>query len=118
MACPSTDLASRVTERIGSGSWVSFVGYVRHAPTIAGMVAGQQLTGLFEGRATGTVCLDFESVICLHAGEVGKVVALWKRLKDDGRRLVLCNAHPLICEVFSITRLDTLMAVRKCKTGL
>jgi anti-anti-sigma factor len=112
MASTFSPHSNRVTERACTGAWVSFIGHVRHGPSVAGMVTGQQLASLFEGRASGTVYLDLEHVTNLHAGEVGKVVEIWKRLKDERRRLVLCNVHPFICEVLSITRLDTLMEVR------
>jgi anti-anti-sigma regulatory factor len=39
-------------------------------------------------------------------------VSLQKRVREQGHSLVLCNLHPLVQEVFRITRLTQLFEIR------
>ena len=77
------------------------------------MSFGQRLAAIVEAKAKGNVYLDFEKVQYLYAADIGKVVRVWKKLKDEYRRLVLCNVEPFVCELFRITRLFDLMEIRR-----
>ena len=74
---------------------------------------GQRLDAIAEAEARGDVYLDFEHIKCLYAADVGKIVLVWKRLKVQGRRLVLCNVEPFVWELLHLTRLETLMEIHR-----
>lgn len=78
-------------------------------------VVGRQLINLVDELAQGNVYLDCERVAYLPGVELGKLVTLWKKLKGEGRRLVLCNVQPQVYEVFRVTHLTRLMEI--CRDG-
>jgi hypothetical protein len=60
----------------------------------------------------GTVYLDCARLTSVNGHELGALVTAHKRLREKGRRLVLCNVSPLVSEVFQVTRLCTVFEVR------
>lgn len=63
----------------------------------------------------GHLLLDFKNIQSLGSMELGTLVTLHKRLRDTGGRLTLFNVSPMVTEVFTVTRLDTLLRI--CTTG-
>jgi anti-anti-sigma factor len=61
----------------------------------------------------GTVYLDCAAVSAVNCLELGALVTAHKRLRGQGRRLVLGNVSPLVYEVFQLTKLSTLFEVRR-----
>jgi anti-anti-sigma factor len=95
------------------GTVVIFTGHARQAATAADVVLGQQLARIVDEQTEGNLYLDFRNVEFLNSDDIARLVRLWKKLKDDGRRLVLCNIKPLVYQVFQIIRLNKLMETRE-----
>lgn len=75
-------------------------------------IIGEQLFGLVEeGRRK--VLLNFGNVEYLSSAALGKLITLNKKLQTAGGRLILCNIHPQIFEVFEITKLDRFFNIQK-----
>jgi anti-anti-sigma factor len=73
---------------------------------------GEQLTGLAEQLGSGELHLDFSDVHYLSTVVMAKLLSLHKRVTTEGGRFVLTNIDALY-ELFSVTRLDTLMDLRR-----
>ncbi len=93
---------------------------VRNFRTVIALQNGQvkdeanRLAGQMDGRdggPAGPVLLDFKNVEYVISEDLGALVGLHKRVKTEGGRLTLVNVRPLVSDVFSITRLDTLFDV-------
>jgi anti-sigma B factor antagonist len=78
---------------------------------------GEQLTTLVEEENSQRDCkkflLNFGNVEYLSSAALGKLIALNKKIKGLGGRLMLCNIHPDIREVFEITRLSTFITIQE-----
>jgi anti-sigma B factor antagonist len=57
--------------------------------------------------------LNFGNVEYLSSAALGKLITLNKKLQGAQGKLILCNIHPQIYEVFEITRLNKLLNIRK-----
>jgi anti-anti-sigma factor len=67
----------------------------------------QELKSLAESAAGGHLVLDCSNVEYLNSTALSVLLGVHKRLRAVGGRLVLANLHPLVAEVFAVTRLDT-----------
>src|SRR5215475_29688 len=76
-------------------------------------VIGEQLFSLVDEEGARKVLLNFSNVEYLSSAALGKLITLNKKLQGVGGRLILCNIHPQIYEVFEITRLNKLLNIRK-----
>ena len=78
-----------------------------------------ELDRLVEGR-TGGVCLqlDLGQVRFLARLALGLLLALHKRLRAAGGQLVVAGVHEITAEVFRVTRLDTVLEVRRAPAAL
>jgi anti-anti-sigma factor len=79
-----------------------------------------RLTDEITGREGGRSCpvlLDFQHVEHVISEDLGALVGLHKRVKSQGGRLTLVNVRPLVSDVLSITRLDTLFDVHRATEG-
>jgi anti-anti-sigma factor len=116
------NLSRREQNTLGGGNSMSLrTGYAE----VTGVEDGSLLKGPAERRlgplllrlamdcSTNTVSLDCAGVASVNGRELGALVTLYKRLKEEGRRLVLCNVSALLYEVFQVTRLCTLFEVRQ-----
>lgn len=59
----------------------------------------------------GNVVLDLEAIEYLQGAHIGRIVVLWRRLRDKGGQLVLCGMTPLVREYFTILRLDRVLTI-------
>jgi anti-anti-sigma factor len=84
-------------------------GAVRDA---AGWLAAQ-LAECPGGLNGGEVRLDFGAVESVESRELGALVVLNRRARDAGGRLALVDVRPLVAAVFELTRLDTILDVRR-----
>jgi anti-sigma B factor antagonist len=75
-------------------------------------VIGEQLFGLVE-EGKRKILLNFNNVEYLSSAALGKLITLNKKLQAAQGRLVLCNIHPQIFEVFEITKLDKFFDIQK-----
>src|ERR1700736_6005036 len=86
-------------EQVGDDTVVNFVGVQhRHEGPI-----GEQLTQIVDEQSRGDLYLDFANVKYLTSMELSRLISLYRKLKDQGRRIVLCNASPEVVEIFQIT---------------
>jgi anti-anti-sigma factor len=77
---------------------------------------GEELAGLAGQLGKGELHLDFSDVHYLSTSVMAKLLSLHKRVTKEGGRFVLTNVNDLY-ELFSVTRLDTLMDIRRKKEG-
>jgi anti-anti-sigma factor len=70
-----------------------------------------ELEGNTDGLEDCHLLLDFTNVECLSSVELGTLIGLHKRMRDCGGRLTLFNMCPHVYEVFTITRLETLLGI-------
>jgi anti-sigma B factor antagonist len=78
------------------------------------------LASELEGRTDGLgghLLLDFSRVERISSVELGTLITLHKRLTAAGGRLTLFHLSPQVYEVFSITRLDTLLCICREKAS-
>ena len=57
--------------------------------------------------------LDFRAVEYIESRELGALVLLNRKVRDAGGRLALVNVRPFVAGVFEVTRLDTILDVRR-----
>jgi anti-sigma B factor antagonist len=76
------------------------------------MDVNQQLSRLVEDREIGRLLLDLEEVEMVSSVMLGKLTGLQNRLSSSGGKLVLCNLHPRVQEVFAITKLTRVFEIR------
>ena len=74
---------------------------------------GEQLFGLVDESGRKKILLNFGNVEYLSSAALGKLITLNKKLQAAQGRLVLCNIHPQIFEVFEITKLDKFFRIMK-----
>ena len=65
------------------------------------------------GLAGGEVHLDFRNVEYVESRELGALVVLNRKVKGAGGKLALVNVRPFVSGVLEVTRLDTILEVRK-----
>ncbi len=74
-----------------------------------------QIATELEGRAGGLeschLLLDFSNVERINSEELGTLIRVHQRVKASGGRLTLFNLSPAVYEVFTITRLHTLLGI-------
>ena len=62
------------------------------------------------------VRLDFAAVEFVESRELGSLVVLNRKVRAAGGRLELVNVRPFVAGVFDVTRLDTILDVRRAPT--
>ena len=70
-----------------------------------------ELQGNTEGAGDRHLLLDFSNVKRLSSCELGTLITLHQRLIRSGGRLTLFNLSARVFELFSLTRLDTLLGI-------
>lgn len=102
-----TPTARPKIERNGDATTVTFTaGTLRDVQN----VIARELDGLAVG-AEGHLVLDFTHVTYLNSVELGTLIALHKSAESAGGRITLFNLNAQLRELFSVTRLDTLLAI-------
>jgi anti-sigma B factor antagonist len=109
---PSPHLRLLTRKDIGSLTVVRFKGHdVRlHEENIRSV--SKELCLLIEDFGRRRLALDFGNVTYLTSTTLGQLVGLHTRLHALSGGLVLYNVRPQIHEVFSLTRLDTVLEIR------
>ena len=74
-------------------------------------VLAKELKGHMEDLRECHLLLDFTNVEYLSSVELGTLIALHKRMKAFGGRLTLFNLNAQVYEVFTVTRLQTLLGI-------
>ena len=70
-----------------------------------------ELEGLTEEPRGCHLLLDFSKVEYLNSDDLGVLINLHKRMKRFGGRLTLSNLNAEVYEVFTVTRLHTLLTI-------
>ncbi|RIK76101.1 hypothetical protein DCC62_12000 [candidate division KSB1 bacterium] len=63
--------------------------------------------------ASGGVLIDLGKVSVMNSAGLGVLIAVYDHLQKQKRRLVICNLLPVMMEIFSRMKLETLIAVVK-----
>ena len=70
-----------------------------------------ELEGLTDEPRGCHLLLDFSKVAYINTVDLGVLINLHKRMKRFGGRLTLSNLNAQVYEVFTVTRLHTLLTV-------
>jgi anti-sigma B factor antagonist len=79
----------------------------------AAQAAAGRLFDLADQIAGRTLVLSLAGVVYLTSTMLGKLMALHKRLRAGGGKLVLCDLRPEVFEVFEVTHLHTVLDIRR-----
>ena len=71
----------------------------------------EQLFGLAAGADQPRIVVDFTNVGHMSSSALGMLITLHKRVREKDGQLRLCNIHPSIYEVFTITRLNEVFQI-------
>jgi anti-sigma B factor antagonist len=74
---------------------------------------GDELFGLVAKEQRKDILLNFAGVEFLSSAALNKLIVLDKKIKTAGGKLQLCNLKPEIFEIFAITRLTQLFAIKR-----
>ena len=74
---------------------------------------GDELFGLVDRDKRYNVLLNFAGVEFLSSAALNKLIVLDKKIKTAGGKLQLCNLKPEIFEIFAVTRLTQLFAIKR-----
>jgi anti-anti-sigma factor len=103
-----TTRSSPKTERTGTLKVITFTaGQKRDVEN----VIATELEGLTDQLGDSHLLLDFTNVEYITSVELGTLVSLHKKMKTSGGRLTLFNLNPQVFEVFTATRLETLIGI-------
>src|SRR5262249_21753040 len=97
---------------------------VVHFPARTGLneqnthIIGEQLFGLVDRPGRRTLLLDLGNVEYLTSTTLGKLVALPKKLRAVGGRLLLSNLDPHVSEVLAITQLNRILEIVPADTAV
>ncbi len=76
---------------------------------------GRELEALATAADKPKLVLDFAAVEHMSSSALGMLITLHKRIREKDGQLCLCNIRPSIYEVFVITRLNEIFAIRKSR---
>jgi len=74
---------------------------------------GDDLFALVEKEQHKNVLLNFTGVEFLSSAALNKLILLDKKIKTAGGKLQLCHLKPEIFEIFAVTRLTQLFAIKR-----
>jgi len=72
-----------------------------------------ELLALVDKDKQKSILLNFAGVDFLSSAALNKLIVLDKKVKTSGGKLQLCNLRPEIFEIFAITRLTQLFAIKR-----
>ena len=104
-----------VTSFSGSAGEVAMVQFLDRKIMDAALIQelGDELFGLVEKDKRKNILLNFASVDFLSSAALNKLIVLDKKVKTSQGKLQLCNLKPEIFEIFAITRLTQLFAIKR-----
>ncbi|MCH2200401.1 MAG: STAS domain-containing protein [Fuerstiella sp.] len=74
-------------------------------------LVGRELFALVDSDRRTEIILDFDLVEYLSSAALGKLITMHKKVSTAGGKLLLCNIHKDILEVFQLTRLDQVLTL-------
>lgn len=72
---------------------------------------GRELAALLDGRDRPHLAVDLGGIDVLTSLALAEFVTLNARVRESGGRLTLSNLRPIVRQVFTITKLDTVLEV-------
>lgn len=108
MRPPTITRPSPKVERTGN---VTVITFTADAIRDVENVIARELEGHTDNGAECHLLLDFTNVKYLNSAELGTLVTLHTQIRDAGGQLTLFNLGAQLRTIFSITRLDTLLAI-------
>jgi anti-anti-sigma factor len=82
-------------------------------PTRGVRETANRLAAQLPGLGGGEARLDFGAVEYIESRELGALVVLNRKVREAGGRLALVNVRPFVAGVLEVTRLDTILDVRR-----
>ena len=74
-------------------------------------LVGRELNALVDTDGRTEIILDFSLVEYLSSAALGKLITMHKKVVTANGKLLLCNIHEDIVEVFQLTRLDQVLTL-------
>jgi anti-anti-sigma factor len=111
MRTPSSHVPPKV-ERSGN---ITIITFTHDAIRDVENVLARELAGHTAGTGERHLLLDFTNVEYLNSMELGTLVTLHKQAEAAGGRLTLFNLSAHVFELFTVTRLNTLLGI--CREG-
>lgn len=106
-----SDTRRPATPKVERSGNITIITFVPDAIRDVENVIARELDGLTEGTSTRHLLLDFSNVEYLGSVELGTLITLHKQARAAGGQLTLFNLRPDVFRLFSITRLDTVLAI-------
>ncbi len=101
--------------KVEQSGGVRILTFTADAVRDVGDVLARELEGRTDALGAGHLLLDFRNVTYLTSVELGTLITLHKRLRAAGGRLTLFNLSARVYEIFTTTRLQTLLWI--CREG-
>jgi anti-sigma B factor antagonist len=77
------------------------------------LAAADELCDIIDNQGRRKLLLSFRTVEYISSTALGTLITLNKRLKEVGGKLVLCNLHPQLYEVFEAAKLNKLFSIQR-----
>ena len=108
--------AARILPKVERSGDITIITFIPDAIRDVENVIARELLGLTGVTGVRHLLLDFTNVDYLNSMELGTLVTLHKQVKEAGGRLTLFNLSTQVFELFTVTRLDTLLDI--CREGV
>jgi len=102
---------TRVSPKVEQAGNVKVITFTSGSVRDVDNVLARELEGLTESLGDCHLLLDFTNVEYLSSVELATLVMLHKKVKATGGRLTLFNLNADVFEVFTVTRLQTLLGI-------
>jgi anti-anti-sigma factor len=102
---------ARSTPKVERAGNVTVITFTTDAIRDVENVIARELEGRTNGGTARHLLLDFTNVKYLNSAELGTLVTLHSQIRAAGGQLTLFNLGARLRPLFSITRLDTLLAI-------
>lgn len=106
-------MTSPATAKIEQRGDVRVITFTAGKARDADDVIAMELEGRTDGLAGCHLKLDFSNVTYVNSAELGTLVGLHTRLARSGGRLTLFNLSAQVYEVFTLTRLHTILNISR-----
>jgi len=73
----------------------------------------EELQAIAKDNRTNKIVLNMDGVEYLSSAVLGKLISLLKLVRKEKGDLRLCNIHPNVAEIFSVTQLDRVIGIDK-----
>jgi len=105
---PQTPLTAPRVQRSGN---ITIITFIPDAIRDVENVIARELVGATDGPEDRHLLLDFTNVKYLNSVELGTLINLHKQVEATGGRLTLFNLSTFVSELFTVTRLDTVLGI-------